>query len=401
VWPFLCSAIGILSSDFGVTAEGLVSNLEDIGFTDDVGDPIATQFFNQIDRLQQLAIFSATEREGIERPSLNALLPVGRTAEQLDDRDKVYGILSLVELQIIKLIGPDYESTVEDVFINFAKAVIIATGSLDILCHSRSDPAKPKQFPAWVPDWREKQMVGQEMSIKVPYQTSRDHKVSIRFEGGTLFVQGFIFDKVDGLGHTEEIANGIIHDVVPPRHEASAYNSEIAIREVLWCGLVANRDGSENVVPESYAGLLDIPWEESNTETDPLHFSVEMFTDFRKANRALSIGGREFQAHFPSHHDTDISQPTEWIEGAVLRVSNVAMGRRLMTTEKGYIGMGVNKARQGVIAFGSSVPLILRPDEHGDWYTYVGEAYIHGIMKGEAIDLLDEGKYKVREFSIL
>jgi hypothetical protein len=89
---------------------------------------------------------------------------------------------------------------------------------------------------------------------------------------------------------------------------------------------------------------------------------------------------------------------------ASIRLGNVAMGRRLITTEKGYIGMAINKARQGdllVVALGATVPFVLRPNEQDGTYAFVGETYIHGIMEGEAINALEAGQYSLKDFVIV
>ena len=61
-------------------------------------------------------------------------------------------------------------------------------------------------------------------------------------------------------------------------------------------------------------------------------------------------------------------------------------GRGIFTTEKGYLGTGVEAVKTGdliVLVAGADVPYILRPvvnKEHT--FTLVGEAYVHGIMVG-------------------
>ncbi|PVH70545.1 hypothetical protein DL98DRAFT_392756, partial [Cadophora sp. DSE1049] len=66
--------------------------------------------------------------------------------------------------------------------------------------------------------------------------------------------------------------------------------------------------------------------------------------------------------------------------------------RRLVITQKGYIGLGVTSCVPGdliCVLFGCSTPVLLRRfEEH---YTFLGEAYLHGIMNGEAIDRLKRG----------
>lgn len=45
------------------------------------------------------------------------------------------------------------------------------------------------------------------------------------------------------------------------------------------------------------------------------------------------------------------------------------------------------------ILMGYDSPVILRP--HGTAYKLIGDAYIHGIMEGEALQLLETGKRKL------
>ena len=74
-------------------------------------------------------------------------------------------------------------------------------------------------------------------------------------------------------------------------------------------------------------------------------------------------------------------------------------GQRLFTTRKGYFGISSSKTQVGDLAcvlLGGNVPFILRdlrpidqPDcqlQHDSLScSFVGQAYVHGIMNGEAI----------------
>jgi hypothetical protein len=56
-------------------------------------------------------------------------------------------------------------------------------------------------------------------------------------------------------------------------------------------------------------------------------------------------------------------------------------------TSKGYVGLGPKQVQDGdkiVVLAGAFVPYIVRKD-HGGFYRFVGEAYIHGIMDGQAL----------------
>jgi hypothetical protein len=63
--------------------------------------------------------------------------------------------------------------------------------------------------------------------------------------------------------------------------------------------------------------------------------------------------------------------------------------RRMVQTSKGYIGLASCAAKVGdciVICKGSKVPLVLQRADKPDTWRYIGDAYIHGIMNGEAFD---------------
>ena len=57
-------------------------------------------------------------------------------------------------------------------------------------------------------------------------------------------------------------------------------------------------------------------------------------------------------------------------------------------TTRGHLGLGCSDTRQGdVVALigGTQVPFILRPERNGN-FTIVSEAYVDGIMDGEAVE---------------
>lgn len=63
--------------------------------------------------------------------------------------------------------------------------------------------------------------------------------------------------------------------------------------------------------------------------------------------------------------------------------------RRVMATANGYLGLVPRAAQQGdqVWLFsGGRTPYILRPTDRPGQFTFVGEAYVHGIMDGEAVE---------------
>ena len=72
------------------------------------------------------------------------------------------------------------------------------------------------------------------------------------------------------------------------------------------------------------------------------------------------------------------------------RMAEVKATRRMFRSGKHYIGMGSKSVEVGDqiwLLRGANVPFILRRAGNGNGnYRLIGEAYVHGIMHGEAME---------------
>jgi hypothetical protein len=93
-----------------------------------------------------------------------------------------------------------------------------------------------------------------------------------------------------------------------------------------------------------------------------------------------------------------------WDRSFIEGIQIVPEGKRSADApDKILVGLGPSKTKEGdviAILYGCSVPVILRPvhDHSKDqqYYEFVGEAYIHGKMDGEAIDAgFEERKFRL------
>ena len=67
----------------------------------------------------------------------------------------------------------------------------------------------------------------------------------------------------------------------------------------------------------------------------------------------------------------------------------IAQGRRLLLASGIYLGLGPRETEPGDLVFiilGADTPYILRRSGQDQTLQLVGEAYIHGVMDGEAMD---------------
>ena len=82
--------------------------------------------------------------------------------------------------------------------------------------------------------------------------------------------------------------------------------------------------------------------------------------------------------------------------------NSVAAGRKLMRTESGYFGLGPLCAKEGdiiCVLFGGRTPYCLR--QVNDRYMLLGECYVHGLMNGEAIGMMEQGQIEQKTFCLI
>jgi len=367
-----------------------------------------------------------------------------RGSEQSDVKDRVYGILNLISPCISAQIEPNYRLSVQDVFTDFAKACITSTKGLEILRQARNNktvnpktkeytdltrhyPSSGDIFPTWVPDLR-RGLENDNLKADIRYTTSSDTVANVRFmDLNCLIARGFRVDKVDGLGSCMKhdlskrqrdrfIVRGLMEPslkgqpVVQPTQELSQtpYHDKYGVRDALSKTLVA---GWDSFTPDGALGslqsLLDLPiflpWEAAIGSLHNESF-YRKFMMVCHCTQHLKIGGRPFSSYFSKYKpQTQYQSPFSRRLLEMLFVAESTLTtRRLLVTDKGYIGVVDHKAQKGdiiVVLYGSSVPLILRPRNKGG-FILIGEAYVHGIMQGEAMEWLKNGDYELENFDI-
>ena len=84
------------------------------------------------------------------------------------------------------------------------------------------------------------------------------------------------------------------------------------------------------------------------------------------------------------------------------QLNNTLVTRRLFRTDNGLLGLGPRSLQTGdhvFVLLGARVPFVLRPIQlvggSRNRYEMVGEAYIHGIMQGEALDRGELSKMEI------
>lgn len=323
-----------------------------------------------------------------------------------DPRDIIYAVLSLAkendeETSLASpretlLLKPDYEKSVSEVFIEFVEFYVRSTQSLDIICRQwavgarqRSLGAKASFFkeyfksplPSWILLRSEhanhisgNTFIGDDPADSI-YNAASRSKPEVLFEriegrlNGIMTVKGVRLASIGSLG--DRVLQGVItaESLGILGWNVMEYDLRKPVLARLWRTMVADRS-LEGVTPPS--------WYQKACKSTLLRTSSSGDIDTQKLITARDM------------------PPTivEFLE----RVRRVVWNRKFLLsnfpTERlrhagELFGIAPKGAREGdliCILFGCSVPVILRERKTGAeaFFEFVGDAYIHGMMEGEA-----------------
>ncbi|KAK8133437.1 hypothetical protein PG984_005449 [Apiospora sp. TS-2023a] len=355
-------------------------------------------------------------------PNPLRVLQCGARAQQKDKRDKIYGLLSLMDPVIKNAIEVDYRKPYTVVYQDFARCMVEKTGRLDLIyqltayaphnCgpqaigqgdHSSID----NHMPSWVPDWSSSLAVsGNPMDsgaifgvLTLMFQhrcadSDTSHLPQTEAEPNRLTCRGFFFDTVDGLGCSRNAAEcHDEHDLVASRRSEGEFpvaGGMASMKDAVWQCMTLGALKDLGIDAELVSRHMYFP----NIEYRPGEISQPEVTIARwqRCNKQFEVSGVPLSAFFA----TDSAAAGRYgVEGLIMQHSRlswflilVMMVKRIMTTTRGYVGMTPKASKQGDSIFllkGCNMPLVLRPYGDGS-YRLVGECFVHGIMDGEAMD---------------
>jgi hypothetical protein len=345
-------------------------------------------------------------------------LRISRNFNATDPRDKVYAFLGLLDASTRALITPNYREMVEKTYTRAAVAVIMESGNLQLLANLEDMSQRNlHSLPSWVPDLtcagmfstfgffqRFDAVRGQRLD---PVTTTRLESHSIlQLKGVQVDCVSTIADSDDNWlypGHGCTASFGLMID----QHRiGSRYpRTQQSLIEVLWGVLItdmgptnqspaplshsslfkhyliAHHPGIENLGGETAASevlksiealtILALTFSNDDDRTSETLPSLDEIVSFQggleseEKRQRIRRDAEDFQQTL---------QATMWL-------------RRLFRTEQNLLGIAAKSIKPGDgiwLVPGSRVPLILRKLSNGH-YIFVGEAYLHGIMNGEAM----------------
>lgn len=346
-------------------------------------------------------------REPWENDSLLRTLYKTGPASGSDPRDKIYAILNLANDSSEIVPHPDYNISIADTYKQVTINIIESSNSLQIL----SLAGRPvyerilSGLPTWVPDFSHRATSTINSAISSLTPVSADAKtnatVSINAQKRTLKVRGFIVDIVDGLAQVIKSSSGL-HQT---KSKSVAYDGQQAISAICQSLIAGSLPPIRKPTTEMLQDVSDLFIQQcclySSKET---RHGSETFTEWYQFNRNLIVSGKTIEqwAQEENAHRKNSTSYSATAEFFDYRDSQHWNLRRLITTVSGNVGLGGNACKNGdliCIIFGCSTPIVLRGKENS--FELVGEAYVHGIMHGEALEEIASQKYVLQDFELI
>ncbi|KAI6082596.1 heterokaryon incompatibility protein-domain-containing protein [Hypoxylon rubiginosum] len=381
--------------------EGLLDNLEN------------SRSIRLLDTLKDLFLRSNDGRIIRPRTSLESLIHSFNDFQSTDPRDRVYALLGLAhrpepgEVKGLPTLTPDYDRTVLEVYTVLVMDCIRISGSLDILVRPWADGRRSSwqgdfidpdlrfAVPSWIsvrgdmpfsnPKFQRTNRVNADSLVGKPsqgiYNAHNGTIADVRFGiddatktyTGSLFAKGIILGEIKRL--STRMADGIVLKECLEMIEGILFDDDGTVRGIsdpLWRIMCANRNAGGDRAPSLYrlsllqllrqsSSLNSIDTEDCLTLTQPRH--VE---EFLKRVQAVVWNRRIFRSQGPADLQGDL------------------------------IGLAPQHTRLGdrvCILYGCSVPVILRAHRQSATnvlWELVGEAYVDGIMEGQAIGSFSE-----------
>ena len=360
-------------------------------------------------------IRKASDGRVIERLStLEKLMSDTATFLVTNPRDAVYAVLSLAKDGGLRFLGPvDYKKSVAQICKDLIRYSIAESSSLDIICR----PWAPvhSDMPTWIPQISRNAFataaltdcrfvrINADSLVGPPRRgiysaAASTHAESFLTKGRESFVL-----RVKGfqLGVIVSVEEPALSGIIPGRwikvlmDTADKHSEQLQtqttlpefsfVPDLFWRTLVADRGIDGNSPPGWYRRAC----EEIYMRNDKGSFCEWDTT--KLIENPIDDGTSTTMTAF------------------CRRMQSVTWNRRLAVMSDGSIALVPPESKKGDIAcilFGCSVPVILRQhtDNFGeDYEEFVGECYINsnqGVMDGQAIERLKDGRYEIVYFDL-
>jgi hypothetical protein len=341
----------------------------------------------------------------------------GRHLQITDPRDRVFAMLGHFSVRRdnaeLAALQANYENTTDQVYVDVAVRALTGDSSLITLAaiqhpHLPSGTEAPNQasdqtravdkytLPSWVPNWGtyETHILSEPISPHCAHGTTPP-KIEIDRSTLVLGISGMKLDVIETC--SKPLAQREFH--------LDSSGRALAI-ETLWHN-ICGKGGFD--LKEKYingeSAFFAYTQTLSNGCVATSALEGRPYHDIPKSEW-LAQGAAYLTKALGQSNDVSPALCEEAARGDHFKWSRAANGassnRAFARTAKGYFVLGPKVLEVGdvvCVLFGGKMPFCLRP--WGRHYLLVGECYVHGMMGGEAMEMLKGGKIKEEKFNVV
>lgn len=331
----------------------------------------------------------------------SVLIPPALMLEATRPEDKIYAFYGMCKRFGFELPAPDYQKPLEVIYTEAARAIIRYEPGLELLSCVCESSGWERGLPSWVPDFsgcirRWSPSNPPHMAVfgkgKPDLSGHTQWEYELTLDGQALNVKGRRLDVISasGLPWMTDASTNLLGDA---RMQTGQSITSLIDCIGSWFDVVQGR--SDHQEAESAARQLTQLLTQHASQSKP--FPAGQLDSFVRCVSVLVARSRSY----PGSGQVILMDPQENLQNdtRILRtgehvlslgmhafLSTVAVNhwKAVFRTVGGYIGLGTHTVQEGdVVAVfnGSSLAAVLRP--WGDWFRYVGPAYVGGIMDGE------------------
>ncbi|KAI4205128.1 MAG: hypothetical protein LQ346_001525 [Caloplaca aetnensis] len=345
---------------------------------------------------------------------LRTALVYGRMCESTDPRDKVYAMIGFFEgsdekRRSYSILSPDYTKSVGQIYLEATDFLL--NDSEDLLVLSMVNDRrhrKLKGLPSWVPDFSVPFMTGFGLLERNVYCASRTLKPDwdIIHGGMVLRLRASRLDSISRIGESKfDMINRQCHQTLSMLADMDdAYVTGQNKKEALCRTLIGdpdrggtprqpqNRSATPSSLETSFRSWLlhySALWLRAAKESgDRYHFILAQLAalsdnrTFPQVEEILQLAERLELGYGQTAALTKAAMP---YEDAFRKVYDA----RVFRTHKSFMGLGPLSLEAGDSIWlipGSEVLFVLREKPETNRFELIGDCYVHGLMRGEAVD---------------
>jgi Heterokaryon incompatibility protein (HET) len=317
-------------------------------------------------------------RRAAEPSPLIYLMRSLRHFQATDPRDKVFALLGIASDTKTLGLRPDYRKSCEEVYTDLARA-LIQNGYIELLSLCEFPKERPV-LPSWVPDWSRE-------SYRSPLQQrSLDRSTRPRT---TILEPRF---SASGINYTIGLNSGHTIGCNMPLLLPARFLGEVRQLGMSWEHEAVGRWLHDL---HSLSHLMSDAFKLSSGRAQAVWRTAVADQEIRQGIKKPRLSEERIRTVNDALKNKDLALVDEQTFIGVglgdycQQLQLIAQGRRPLLASGGFLGIGPRETEPGDLVFillGADVPYILRQQSQDDKLRLIGEAYVHGIMDGEAME---------------